>query len=189
MKDLNKLNNEFTAFKEDILYEYLSTITEKIETMLTQSYQEMHNNYILKEAHISPYHTTCGLYGMQIYFIFNLSNRKDLEYTVSFNTTDTELCQEIRVYDKEKINDNMQKHLEYFHENLFLFNHKDIIQMIARRVHESKNPYYYDVALPQSWKNVTKSILGEKYYVRYEKEKLEQNLHSENNKQIKKLKV
>lgn len=191
MKNLSQLNNEFKKIKEDILYEYLVAITQKIEHMLNESYKEMHNDYILKEAHLSSYEAMGGMYGLQIYFTFNLPTRKNLEYTVSFNTIDTELCQEINCYDTKKISPKMKENFEYFQENLFAFSQRDITQMIARRLYENKNEYYYDVNLPKTWKNVTKSILGESFYIRYEKDSIEEKMSTQENNinNNKKLKV
>lgn len=193
MKTLNQLEEEFKQVKEDMLYHYFVAITNKIEEMMRSSPQEIHNGYYLKETHIVAYKEN-EMGGLQIYFIF-FNSMKQVHESVNFNTNQI-IGGNTYHYDHLKISPKMKNNLEYFFKNLFIGSQRDISQMIARRLIENKNDYYYDISKPQTWPFISKSIMGETFYKRYEleqikeeKDKLEKSLNTIDPNNQKKLKV
>lgn len=191
MKTLNQINHEFNEIKEEFLFHYLVAITQKCEEMLKESQKETHNHYKLGEIHLSSYLTDTLMYGLELSFQFIQGNH---HHTIGFNTKDTyfesNLCKEIICFDEKKVSFNMQSYITYFYENLFQQEQKDSAQMIARHIKKSNSKnYYYDINYPKTWEPISKSILGEKFSIQYEKEKLENEIGNTINSNIKKLKV
>lgn len=185
--NLESLNNQYEQFKEEQTYQHLKWLGEKCQEAI--SYAKTHteatieDEFFLTHIFIKPMLNPVG-HSLGISFEFLFDDHKEDMYSFEFSTHDTyEHSFQEQIMNAEIANkiseiyslfdDKDKRELHIMLAKQLSFNLEDIKEKrIIFNIHNEKNSPF-------------EKLLGEKLYIKYEKEKLEQNIQISQNKETK----
>jgi hypothetical protein len=172
--NLNELNNQYEAFKEEQIYQHLKWLGEKCQEMMIYVKENpnstVEDEYFLTHIFIKPVlNPVGGNLGINFEFLFD--DKAEEMYEFTFSTNDKyEHSLQTQIMNIEIVN-KLDEIYTLFHDE----EKKPLHLMLAQHLKNGvENGEEHTVSFSLT-KNTIKSLLGEKMYARYEKEQLEKN--------------
>lgn len=173
--NINELNTQYEAFKEEQIYQHLKWLGEKCQEMMVYVKENpdstVEDEYFLTHIYIkSVLNPVGGNVGINFEFMFD--NKFDEMYEFSFSTNDKyEHSLQTQIMNVEIVN-KLDEIYSLFHNE----EKKELHLMLAQHLKTGVESGEEHTVSFSVTKNAIKSLLGEKMYARYEKEKLENNV-------------
>lgn len=189
--NLDKLDNEYESFKNEYTYQYLKYLGEKcqemIEYAIEHNTQTVENEFYLNFIIISP--ETSGM-GRNLALNFSFSFEDDTSEINDFNFTTNDTFE--HSINDHLINADIMDKLNEVYQLCHNQEKKELHLMLAKRLKQNLEEIpAKKIIFSKNYENHNqfKNLLGQEFYARYEKEKLDSTVSQKIGKKNKKQKI
>lgn len=187
MKTITQINQELENIENEYTYESFKYLIYELTDIINLSQDYLVNNWELVKLQFFHYNNTdlgIGLYA-ELYFNNEIENGEFRIDLLSHENDKLELSNDI-------IHPKLQERIQHFKKEFFMNNYRTITniayELRAINIERTQKIKFCEYKKNDNVEEFIQEVLGEKFYARLEKEKLEENI-TQSKTIYKKLKV